>query len=105
MQYIFSFRDNDLEYLPLRLWIGIWTTIILIILVALDASALVCYITRFTEENFATLISLIFIYKSIEKVCIYTSLYFFKTNIKIPVKFYILINAYYYLENYKIRDG
>ncbi|KAG8189148.1 hypothetical protein JTE90_018441 [Oedothorax gibbosus] len=61
-------RDNDLEYLPLRLWIGIWTAIILMILVALDASALVCYITRFTEENFATLISLIFIYKSIEKV-------------------------------------
>lgn len=36
---------------------------ILIILVAVDASALVCYITRFTEENFATLIAFIFIYK------------------------------------------
>ncbi|CAL1276617.1 unnamed protein product [Larinioides sclopetarius] len=66
---LFDFcRDNDLEYLPLRLWIGLWTTLILITLVAFDASALVCYITRFTEENFATLISFIFIYKSIEKV-------------------------------------
>ncbi|XP_055933455.1 sodium bicarbonate cotransporter 3-like isoform X2 [Argiope bruennichi] len=66
---LFDFcRDNDLEYLPLRLWIGLWTTLILIILVAFDASALVCYITRFTEENFATLISFIFIYKSVEKV-------------------------------------
>lgn len=85
----FSFRDNDLEYLPLRLWIGIWTTAILIILVALDASALVCYITRFTEENFATLISLIFIYKSIQKVCICSSLCIIKTNVQIIQKFYI----------------
>jgi hypothetical protein len=37
-------------------------------MVAFDASVFVCYITRFTEENFATLISVIFIYKAIEKV-------------------------------------
>lgn len=35
----------------------------LVVMVAIDASALVCYITRFTEENFATLIAFIFIYK------------------------------------------
>lgn len=46
-----------------RFWIGSWTALILVILVAIDASALVCYITRFTEENFATLIAFIFIYK------------------------------------------
>ena len=46
-----------------RFWIGTWITFILVILVAIDASALVCYITRFTEENFATLIAFIFIYK------------------------------------------
>uniref|UniRef100_A0A6M2DWW0 Putative na+-independent cl/hco3 exchanger ae1 n=1 Tax=Xenopsylla cheopis TaxID=163159 RepID=A0A6M2DWW0_XENCH len=51
-----------------RLCIGSWITIILIILVAVDASALVCYITRFTEENFATLIAFIFIYKAVENV-------------------------------------
>lgn len=61
-------RSNGLYYLSLRLWIGVWTAIILLILVAFDASAFVCYITRFTEENFATLISVIFIYKAIEKV-------------------------------------
>lgn len=61
-------KDHDLDYLSLRLWIGLWTAAILVILVAFDASALVCYITRFTEENFATLISLIFIYKAIENV-------------------------------------
>lgn len=41
---------------------------ILLVLVAVDASALVCYITRFTEENFATLIAFIFIYKAVENV-------------------------------------
>jgi len=40
-----------------------WIAGILLIFVAVDASFLVCYITRFTEENFATLIAFIFIYK------------------------------------------
>nr|NVI75969.1 Na[+]-driven anion exchanger 1 [Cucujiformia] len=34
------------DYLSFRLWIGTWMSVILIILVAIDASALVCYITR-----------------------------------------------------------
>lgn len=56
-------RKFDLDYLALRLWVGVWIGLILIILVAVDASAFVCYITRFTEENFALLIATIFIYK------------------------------------------
>lgn len=51
------------DYMAFRFWIGTWIAIILFILVAIDASAFVCYITRFTEENFATLIAFIFIYK------------------------------------------
>lgn len=51
------------DYMSFRLWIGVWVVTILIVLVAIDASAFVCYITRFTEENFATLIAFIFIYK------------------------------------------
>ena len=39
-------ETNDWNYLTLRLWIGVWVTIILLLLVAFDASALVCYITR-----------------------------------------------------------
>ncbi|XP_057657143.1 sodium-driven chloride bicarbonate exchanger isoform X3 [Diorhabda carinulata] len=56
------------DYMSFRFWIGTWTAIILLILVAIDASAFVCYITRFTEENFATLIAFIFIYKAVENV-------------------------------------
>lgn len=46
-----------------RFWIGMWIAFILLVLVAIEASAFVCYITRFTEENFALLIATIFIYK------------------------------------------
>ena len=53
-----------------RFWIGTWMSGILIILVALDASAFVCYITRFTEENFATLIAFIFIFKVSKLFCL-----------------------------------
>ncbi|XP_076379683.1 na[+]-driven anion exchanger 1 isoform X1 [Megalopta genalis] len=66
---VFDFcKINDWNYMSFRFWIGSWITLILVILVAIDASALVCYITRFTEENFATLIAFIFIYKAIENV-------------------------------------
>ncbi|XP_076245518.1 na[+]-driven anion exchanger 1 isoform X8 [Calliopsis andreniformis] len=61
-------KKSNWNYMSFRFWIGSWTSLILIILVAIDASALVCYITRFTEENFATLIAFIFIYKAIENV-------------------------------------
>ncbi|KAL0107940.1 hypothetical protein PUN28_014892 [Cardiocondyla obscurior] len=61
-------KKVDWNYMSFRFWIGTWISMILIILVALDASACVCYITRFTEENFATLIAFIFIYKAIENV-------------------------------------
>ncbi|XP_063617966.1 electroneutral sodium bicarbonate exchanger 1 isoform X4 [Cydia splendana] len=61
-------KQLNWDYMSFRFCIGTWTAIILITLVAIDASALVCYITRFTEENFATLIAFIFIYKAVENV-------------------------------------
>ncbi|XP_045760782.1 sodium bicarbonate cotransporter 3 isoform X7 [Maniola jurtina] len=66
---VFEFcKQIGWNYMSFRFCIGTWTAIILITLVAIDASALVCYITRFTEENFATLIAFIFIYKAVENV-------------------------------------
>ena len=51
-----------------RFWIGAWVMVALLIIVAFDLSALVRYITRFTEESFACLISIIFIYEAFVKV-------------------------------------
>ncbi|TKS82739.1 Sodium-driven chloride bicarbonate exchanger [Collichthys lucidus] len=60
--------DYGLCYLSLRTSIGLWTAFLCLVLVATDASSLVCYITRFTEEAFAALICIIFIYESLEKL-------------------------------------
>ncbi|CAH1788491.1 unnamed protein product [Owenia fusiformis] len=65
----FSFcSDNGLDYLSFRFWIGTWTGVILLIMVAFDLSSLVRFITRFTEESFAALIALIFIYEAFSKL-------------------------------------
>ncbi|NXU26011.1 S4A4 protein, partial [Thalassarche chlororhynchos] len=66
---LFSFsRDHSLDYLEFRLWIGLWVAFFGVVLVATEASHLVRYFTRFTEEGFCALISLIFIYDSLKKM-------------------------------------
>uniref|UniRef100_G1TAI9 Anion exchange protein n=1 Tax=Oryctolagus cuniculus TaxID=9986 RepID=G1TAI9_RABIT len=66
---LFAFcRDYSLDYLPFRLWVGIWVAVFCLALVATEASVLVRYFTRFTEEGFCALISLIFIYDAVGKM-------------------------------------
>ncbi|XP_058510567.1 sodium-driven chloride bicarbonate exchanger-like isoform X3 [Solea solea] len=66
---LFKFcKEYGLSYLSLRACIGLWTSFFCLLLVATDASSLVCYITRFTEEAFASLICIIFIYEALEKL-------------------------------------
>uniref|UniRef100_A0A8B9DYM8 Anion exchange protein n=1 Tax=Anser cygnoides TaxID=8845 RepID=A0A8B9DYM8_ANSCY len=66
---LFSFsEDYSLDYLEFRLWIGLWVAFFGLVLVATEASHLVQYFTRFTEEGFCALISLIFIYDSLKKM-------------------------------------
>ncbi|XP_076869337.1 sodium bicarbonate cotransporter 3 isoform X5 [Brachyhypopomus gauderio] len=73
---LFKFcSDYGLSYLPLRTSIGLWTAFLCIVLVATDASSLVCYITRFTEEAFAALICIIFIYEALEKLVYLAEMY------------------------------
>ncbi|KAK2862240.1 hypothetical protein Q5P01_001773 [Channa striata] len=78
---LFKFcKDYKLSYLCLRTCIGLWTALLCLVLVATDASSLVCYITRFTEEAFAALICLIFIYEALEKLFHLRELYPFNTH-------------------------
>uniref|UniRef100_A0A452EU09 Anion exchange protein n=1 Tax=Capra hircus TaxID=9925 RepID=A0A452EU09_CAPHI len=67
--------DHSLDYLPFRLWVGIWVAIFCLVLVATEASVLVRYFTRFTEEGFCALISLIFIYDAVGKMLTLTRAY------------------------------
>ncbi|XP_060103394.1 electrogenic sodium bicarbonate cotransporter 1 [Heteronotia binoei] len=66
---LFNFsKENGFDYLEFRLWIGLWSAFLCLILVATDASFLVQYFTRFTEEGFSSLISFIFIYDAFKKM-------------------------------------
>ncbi|XP_038568277.1 sodium bicarbonate cotransporter 3-like isoform X1 [Micropterus salmoides] len=78
---LFKFcSEYGLSYLSLRTSIGLWTAFLCLLLVATDASSLVCYITRFTEEAFASLICIIFIYEALEKLVTLGELYPFNMH-------------------------
>lgn len=51
----------SIAFLPSLAWVGLWTSLIMIVLAATEASRLIKWFTRFTDEIFAALISLIFI--------------------------------------------
>uniref|UniRef100_A0AAX7TNI7 Anion exchange protein n=1 Tax=Astatotilapia calliptera TaxID=8154 RepID=A0AAX7TNI7_ASTCA len=53
--------SNNIEYLTGRVWIGFWLIIIVVTMVAFEGSFLVRFVSRFTQEIFSFLISLIFI--------------------------------------------
>ena len=67
-KFIFNCRNQGLHYMAFRFWIGMWMCVLLLIMVAFDLSALVRFITRFTEECFAMLIAVIFIYEAFKKL-------------------------------------
>lgn len=65
----FNFCDSQgIEYIVGRVWIGLWLILIVIIVVACEGSFLVRFISRFTQEIFSFLISLIFIYETFSNV-------------------------------------
>ncbi|XP_060117911.1 anion exchange protein 3 [Heteronotia binoei] len=61
-------HSQGIEYLTGRVWIGLWLIVFIVIIVAAEGSFLVRYISPFTQEIFAFLISLIFIYETFYKL-------------------------------------
>uniref|UniRef100_A0A8C8GUI1 Anion exchange protein n=1 Tax=Oncorhynchus tshawytscha TaxID=74940 RepID=A0A8C8GUI1_ONCTS len=61
-------KGNGIEYLTGRVWIGFWLIIIVVTTVALEGSFLVRFVSRFTQEIFSFLISLIFIFETFSKI-------------------------------------
>ncbi|MCK5941294.1 MAG: HCO3- transporter [Planctomycetes bacterium] len=55
----------ELPFLPVYMWTGVWSGVLLIVLAVTDASALMRYFTRFTDEIFAALIAVIFIVEAV----------------------------------------
>ncbi|VDK84007.1 unnamed protein product, partial [Onchocerca ochengi] len=63
---LYAFCTNlNIDFLTIRLYAGLWVLLISIITVAVDGSRMLCYVTRFTEDIFASLISVIFIAESL----------------------------------------
>ncbi|XP_009076260.1 PREDICTED: band 3 anion transport protein, partial [Acanthisitta chloris] len=65
----YSFCDGyDMEYIVGRVWIGFWMILLVLVVVACEGSFLVRYLSRYTQEIFSFLISLIFIFETFSKL-------------------------------------
>ncbi|KAJ8251233.1 hypothetical protein GJAV_G00218760 [Gymnothorax javanicus] len=61
-------KSQNIEYIVGRVWVGMWLVVIVLVVVAAEGSFLVRFISRFTQEIFSILISLIFIYETFAKL-------------------------------------
>jgi len=58
----------NLPFLSVYAWVGLWSALLLTILAMTDASAVMKHFTRFTDEIFAALISVIFILEALKSI-------------------------------------
>merc|ERR1719186_2377273 len=56
------------QFLYWRVWVGFWTFIISLVVACFQGSTLVRYFTKFTQDIFAALVSLLFIYEALRKL-------------------------------------
>ncbi|XP_060535032.1 band 3 anion transport protein isoform X2 [Cylas formicarius] len=61
-------QGQGIEFLPTRIYIGLWLAVIGIVVSAFEGSVLVKLFTRFTEDIFSALIVLLYIIESIQKI-------------------------------------
>lgn len=61
-------KDNNISFLTIRAYIGIWLAVISISVSAFEGSVYVRLLTRFTQEIFSALITLIYIVETIMKL-------------------------------------
>ena len=61
-------KQLEIDFLSTYAWVGIWSSILLLLISMFDGCSLMRYFTRFTDEIFAALISCIFITEAIKSV-------------------------------------
>ncbi|XP_075163574.1 anion exchange protein Ae2 isoform X2 [Haematobia irritans] len=61
-------KENNISFLTIRAYIGIWLAVISILVSAFEGSVYVRLLTRFTQEIFSALITLIYIVETIMKL-------------------------------------
>ncbi|XP_058801506.1 band 3 anion transport protein isoform X2 [Phymastichus coffea] len=72
-------QANDLEFLTMRVYVGAWMAIIALTIACVEGSVLVRLFTRFSEEIFTGLISILYIVETFMKLINY-----FKLNPLLP---------------------
>ncbi|GIY32728.1 anion exchange protein 2 [Caerostris extrusa] len=66
---LYKFQESFAShFLVIRTWMGIWVAVISILMVAAEGSVLVKFFSRFMQEIYATIISLIFIAEAFTKL-------------------------------------
>ncbi len=58
------------QFLSVYAWVGLWTGLFTVVLAVTNASNLMRFFTRFTDEIFSALMSLIFIYEAVKAVVV-----------------------------------
>lgn len=70
-------QENHVEYLTMRAYIGTWLLIIALLVASVEGSVFIKVFTRFTEEIFASLISLLYIFESVTNMIFVSIINFF----------------------------
>ena len=60
--------DVGVDYLSIRVWIGLWMIIISMFVSMFQGSLLVKYFTKFTKEIFSALVSLLYTFEALKKL-------------------------------------
>lgn len=67
-------KSMDVPFLTFNAWVGLWIALYMCIAAFVDLNKVIQYATRFTDEVFALLISVIFIINALGKTNDMTSL-------------------------------
>uniref|UniRef100_H2ZCT3 Anion exchange protein n=1 Tax=Ciona savignyi TaxID=51511 RepID=H2ZCT3_CIOSA len=78
--------SSSLPFMATRVWIGVWIFVICFIVVAFEGSFLVRFVSRFTQEIFTALISLIFIFETFNKLAKVNNFFTFLTFVQHPLQ-------------------
>jgi len=67
---LFGFCETTLpgQFLAWRVWIGIWTFVIALVVAGFQGSTVVKFFTKFTKDIFNSLVSILFIYEALRKL-------------------------------------
>ena len=61
-------EKQEMNFMSVRVWTGFWILLITVVCAGFEGSHMLAYLSRFTEEIFSILISLIFIYETFKKL-------------------------------------